>query len=256
MVNEIFTKVEDNLIANYTFDNFIVGNSNKRAKELALEVAEQSKKLHSPLFIYGENGVGKTHLIHAIGNYIVKYSDKKVLYVTSEQIVSDFVNMNKGNEMVENLSYTFKNKYCDIDVLIIDNIQFLNGAPNTQKELLNIVNELCSNNKQIIITSDRTLQDLKISEEGLRTCIAMGNIVNIALPDYDLRLEILKNIILKYDTNFLIKPEFLEYIATNCEGDIRLLESAITCLYARITICSLKEINQEFVKETLNEFIK
>ena len=137
--NNIF---ESNLDPKYTFDNFIVGNSNKFAKATSLAVAEQPGFMYNPLFIYGSSGLGKTHLMHAIGNYIVKNSNKKVLYVTSEKFVDDFLNIYRKNKEENNFDAIneFKNKYRNVDVLMIDDIQYLEIASKTQQELFNTFN--------------------------------------------------------------------------------------------------------------------
>ena len=183
-----------NLNVKYDFQSFIVGTSNKFAHAAALAVAENPGKMYNPLFIYGKSGLGKTHLMQAIGNYIIKNSSKTVLYVTSEQFITDFLGINKKNngqnfDLIDN----FKNKYRNIDVLIIDDIQFLGGATETQKEFFHTFNTLYDLNKQIIISSDRSPDDLKVLEDRLRTRFSWGLTVNIFPPDFDLRVNILKN---------------------------------------------------------------
>ena len=156
--------INNNLIKKYTFENFIVGNSNKFATTAALSVAENPGNMYNPLFLYGNSGLGKTHLMHAIGNYIVENSNKKVLYITSEQFKDDFTKVYKKDDNGTNFNYVefFKNKYRNIDVLIIDDIQFLGGATKTQEEFFHTFNNLYNNNKQIIISSDRSPNDLKL----------------------------------------------------------------------------------------------
>ena len=159
---------ESGLDSRYTFDNFIAGNSNKFAKAIGLAVAEKPGAMYNPLFIYGNSGLGKTHLMHAIGNYIMATSNKKVLYVTSEKFVDDFLNIYRRNETSNFKAVdAFKRKYRDIDVLMIDDIQYLEIASKTQQEFFNTFNELHTQNKQIIISSDRSTVDLKILEERL-----------------------------------------------------------------------------------------
>ena len=149
-------KDKSNLNPKYSFENFIVGNSNKFAQAAALSVAENPGKMYNPLFIYGNSGLGKTHLMHAIGNYIASNSNRRVLYVTSDQFRDDFVGINKKDEKGTNFSYIdfFKNKYRNIDVLIIDDIQFLGGATQTQQEFFHTFTNLYNDSKQIIISSD------------------------------------------------------------------------------------------------------
>ena len=187
--------IASNLKPNYTFDTFIVGNSNKFAHAAALSVAENPGKMYNPLFIYGSSGLGKTHLMHAIGNYIVQNSNKKVLYVTCEQFRDDFIGISRRmEENGNNFDYVdyFKNKYRNIDVLMIDDIQFLGGATSTQQEFFHTFNTLYSDNKQIVITSDRSPDDLKLLEDRLRTRFCWGLTVDIYPPDFELRINILK----------------------------------------------------------------
>ena len=232
-----------------------MGDSNRLAQAVALGVAEQPGKLYNPLFIYGKSGLGKTHLMHAIGNFVTANSDKTVLYVTSEKFIDDFIGITKKDEENYDVVQHFKEKYRNIDVLIIDDIQFLGGANKTQDEFFNTFNFLHGLNKQIIISSDRSPDDLKVLEERLRTRFTWGLTVNIMPPDYELRLKILKNKMAGHEVSRLIKPEVLEYIANNCESDVRHLEGAVNRLYAYTAIYSPKEINLEFAQEALKDYI-
>ncbi len=245
-----------NLNSKYTFDNFIVGNSNKFAHAAALAVAENPGKMYNPLFIYGNSGLGKTHLMHAIGNYITKNSDKKVLYVTSEQFVSDFIGINKKDESGTNFSYVdfFKQKYRNIDVLIIDDIQYLGGATETQKEFFHTFNNLYGDNKQIIISSDRSPDDLKILEDRLRTRFCWGLPVDIYPPDFELRVAILKKRIAGEAINKYIPEQVIEYMASNLGSDIRMLEGSVTRLVAYSTIMGA-EIDLNLAMEALKDYI-
>lgn len=247
---------QSNLNSRYTFENFIVGNSNKFAHAAALAVAENPGKMYNPLFIYGNSGLGKTHLMHAIGNYIVKNSNKKVLYVTSEQFVTDFIGINKRDETGTNFSYVdfFKQKYRNIDVLIIDDIQYLGGATETQKEFFHTFNTLYGDNKQIIISSDRSPDDLKILEDRLRTRFCWGLPVDIYPPDFELRVAILKKRILGEAINKEIPQQVIEYMATNMGSDIRQLEGAVTRLVAYSTIMG-SEITLQLAIEALKDYI-
>ena len=187
---------ESNLNPKYTFETFIVGNSNKLAHAAAFAVAESPGLTYNPLFIYGNSGLGKTHLMHSIGNYIQTTSNKRVLYVTSEQFISDFsgIGRKENGEADEGYNYVeyFKDKYRNIDVLIIDDIQFLAGATQTQQEFFHTFNTLYNDKKQIIISSDRSPNDLKLLEDRLRTRFCWGLTVDIYPPDLDLRINILK----------------------------------------------------------------
>lgn len=244
-----------NLNETYTFDNFVIGETNRLAATVGLSVAEQPGKLYNPLFIYGKSGLGKTHLMHAIGNYIKSNSDKTVLYVTSETFISDFTRLYKKDEERVELEEHFKDKYRNVDVLLIDDIQFLGGATKTQDEFFNTFNFLHEGKKQIIISSDRSPDDLKLLEDRLKTRFSWGLTVNITPPDYELRLKIIKNKITGHEVSRLIRPEVLEYIANNCESDVRHLEGAINRLYAVTAMYSPKEINLEFAQDALRDYI-
>ena len=212
-----------NLNLKYKFENFVIGENSKTAYAIAKLVAEHPAEKYNPLFIYGGSGLGKTHLMQAIGNYIIKESNKKVLYVTSEKFISDFIGTSRrNNNNIDNIDY-FKNKYRNIDVLIIDDIQFLANATQSQQEFFHTFNELHQEGKQIIISSDRSPEDLKLLEERLRTRFSWGLTVNIYPPDYNLRMQIIKK---KLSVHELAKPvdeEVLEYIANNCTSDVRKL---------------------------------
>ena len=167
-VNESKSKTNDfqsNLNKSYTFDSFVIGDSNRFAQTAAVAVAEQPGKVYNPLFIHGKSGLGKTHLMHAIGNYIVETTDKKVLYVTSDKFITDFIGINRKDTDNYDVIEHFKEKYRNIDVLIIDDIQFLGGADKTQQEFFHTFNTLYDSNKQIIISSDRSPDDLKLLED-------------------------------------------------------------------------------------------
>lgn len=255
-------KIEDsnfstNLNKNYTFDNFIVGNTNKFAQAAALEVAENPGVLYNPLFIYGNSGLGKTHLMHSIGNYITEHSNKKVLYVSSDQFISDFLGINKKDEHGKNFDYVtyFKNKYRSIDVLIVDDIQFFQGAPQTQNEFFNTFTKLHDENKQIIISSDRSPDDLKLLEDRLRTRFCWGLTADIFPPDFDLRVAIIKKKIIGDSINKNIPDDVIEYIASNVGNDVRHLEGAITRLLAYSTMMGGVEINLDLAVDVLKDFV-
>ena len=246
-----------NLISKYTFDNFVVGNSNKFAHAAALSVAENPGLMYNPLFIYGNSGLGKTHLMHAIGNYMVTNSNKKVLYVTSDQFIQDFINTNKKDENGENLSFVelFKDKYRNIDVLIIDDIQFLSGANATQNEFFNTFNSLHNDNKQVIISSDRSPDDLKVFEDRLKTRFRWGLTVNIFPPDFELRTEIIKKKIIAGNFEKEIPEDVVQYIASNINTDVRNLEGSITRVIAYSTIMGGAEITLDLAIEALKDYI-
>lgn len=251
------TPEKSNLNSKYTFDSFIVGESNKFAYMAAVSVAENPGKTYNPLFLYGNSGLGKTHLMHAIGNFIIENSNKKVLYVTSEQFISDFLNLNKKDESGTNFNYidSFKNKYRGVDVLIIDDIQFLGGATQTQQEFFNTFNNLYDDNKQIIISSDRSPDDLKKLEDRLRTRFNWGLSVNIYPPDYEMRIEILRKKIIGQNMDGTINDDVIAYIANNCESDVRQLEGALTRVIAYATMFNIRDINLTLAIDALKDYL-
>ena len=250
------TKISSNLNQNYTFDNFIVGNSNRFAHAAALSVAENPGKIYNPLFLYGNSGVGKTHLMHAIGNFIQENSNKRVLYVTSEQFIDEFVKTNRKDEGGTNFNYVefFKDKYRNIDVLIIDDIQYLGGTQQSQQEFFHTFNNLFNDSKQIIVSSDRSPDDLKLLEERLITRFSWGLRVNISPPDYNLRRDILKKKIIANNFEKDIPDDVVEYIASNIGPDVRHLEGAITRLVAYSTIMGGEKITLDLAIEALKDF--
>ena len=194
--------------------------------------------------------------MHAIGNYIGEHSNKRVLYVTSEQFVDEFVKTNRKDENGTNFNYVefFKNKYRNIDVLIIDDIQYLGGAQQSQQEFFHTFNNLYNDSKQIIVSSDRSPDDLKQLEERLRTRFSFGLGVNISPPDYNLRRDIIKKKIIANNFEKDIPDDVIEYIASNIGPDVRHLEGAITRLVAYSTIMGGEEITLELAIEALKDF--
>ena len=251
------TPEKSNLNPKYTFDSFIVGDSNKFAYMAAVSVAENPGKSYNPLFLYGNSGLGKTHLMHAIGNFILENSNKKVLYVTSEQFISDFLNLNKKDDSGTNFNYidSFKNKYRGVDVLIIDDIQFLGGATQTQQEFFNTFNNLYDDNKQIIISSDRSPDDLKKLEDRLRTRFNWGLSVNIYPPDYEMRVEILRKKIIGQNMSGDVSDDVIAYIANNCDSDVRQLEGALTRIIAYATMFNTSDINLNLAIDALKDYL-
>ena len=222
-----------NLNPNYTFDTFIVGDSNRFAFTAARAVAEKPGKAYNPLFLYSKSGLGKTHLMQSIGNYILENSNKKVLYVSSDKFVNDYINAVRtiGKNSIEKID-SFKNKYRNIDVLIIDDIQFLGSATKGQEEFFHTFNELYNSNKQIIIASDRSVDDLKMLENRLLTRFNWGLTANITPPDFDLRMNIIRKKIAHQESAEDVPQDVIEYIANNFDSDIRQLEGAITRVFA------------------------
>ena len=246
-----------NLKKEFNFDTFIVGTSNKFAQAAALSVAENPGIMYNPLFIYGNSGLGKTHLMHAIGNYIFENSDKRVLYVKSDTFISDFINITKKNDDDNNYDKVdfFKDKYRNVDVLLIDDIQSFNSATSSRNEFFHTFNDLRESNKQIIITSDRSPNDLNKFEDRLKTRFSWGLTVNIFPPDIDLKREILRKKITAYDLGQDIPEDVIEYIASNIGPDVRQLEGAINRLMAYSAMFGGCEINLGLAIDVLKDNI-
>lgn len=245
---------DSNILGKYTFDNFVIGDSNRLACTAAKSVATDPGKLYNPFFIHGKSGLGKTHLMHAIGNYIQRNTTLKVLYVTSEQFITDFTSIN----MRKNIDYTeaFKSKYRNIDVLMIDDIQFLGNAEKTQQEFFHTFNNLYDMNKQIVISSDRSPDDLKLLEERLRTRFSWGLTVNIYPPDIELKKRIIQNKMKGHAVASLVDDEVIDYISANSENDVRHIEGAVTRLYAYAAIMGPQKIDLKFANEALKDYLK
>lgn len=243
-----------NLNSDHTFDNFIVGNSNRFAFTAARAVAEKPGKAYNPLFLYGKSGLGKTHLMHAIGNYIIKNSNKRVLYVSSETFVNDYIYAVRNNDK-NNFDKidSFKKKYRNIDVLIIDDIQFLGTATKGQEEFFHTFNELHDSNKQIIIASDRSVDDLKMLENRLITRFNWGLTANITPPDLNLRVDIIKKKISHQETAEDIPLEVIEYIANINDSDVRQLEGAITRVFAYASMMNRGIVTLDSAIEALKD---
>ncbi len=248
---------ETNLKPELNFDNFIVGETNRLAKIAGMAVAEQPGKIHNPLFIYGKSGLGKTHLMHAIGNFITEHSDKKVLYTTSDMFMNDYTgiaNLEKGQNSLDYANH-FKNKYRNVDVLIIDDIQYLVGAEKTQQEFFHTFNALHQANKQIIISSDRSPMDLKLLEERLQSRFMWGLPVNIYPPDFDLRCRIIKQKIKNTSIADKLDDTVIEFIANCCPNDIRFLEGTLNRLMAYTAMMVPDKIDLAFANEAVKDYV-
>jgi chromosomal replication initiator protein len=215
---------ESNLNPRYAFDNFVVGPFNELAQAAALAVSKKPGSVYNPLFVYGGVGLGKTHLLQAIGNEVLKNSpSKKVKYISSEKFTSGVVASIRNHDM-EN----FKAKYREIDVLIIDDVQFLAGKEKTQEEFFHIFNSLYEKNKQIIISSDRPPKSISALAERLRSRFEGGMIADIGYPDFETRLAILKT--KAEERKIILQENIYEYLATNIQRNIRELEGALNRL--------------------------
>ena len=246
-----------NLNSDYTFDTFMVGDSNRFAFTAARAVAEKPGKAYNPLFLYGKSGLGKTHLMHAIGNYIIENSNKKVLYVSSEQFVNDYIYAvrNNDNNNFEKIDL-FKSKYRNVDVLIIDDIQFLGSATKGQEEFFHTFNQLHDSNKQIIIASDRSVDDLKMLEDRLRTRFNWGLTANITPPDFELRVSIIKKKISHQEAAEDLPMEVIEYIANINDSDVRQLEGAITRVFAYSLMMNRGIVTLDIAVEALKDRVR
>ena len=222
--DEFKTNKETNLNPRYTFDNFVVGSFNELAHAAALAVSDNSGFAYNPLFIYGGVGLGKTHLIQAIGNKIADGpKKKKVRYLSSEKFVSGIVSAIRTNSME-----AFKTSLSPIDVLILDDIQFIAGKNKSQEEFFHVFNSLYEKNKQIILSSDRPPNAIPELEDRLRSRFEGGMIADVSLPDYETRFVILKTKL--QEKNMDLPEDVLEYIATNVKKNIRELEGALNRL--------------------------
>lgn len=212
---------ESRLNPKYTFDNFVIGQSNRFAHAAAVAVAEAPAKAYNPLFIYGDSGLGKTHLLHAIGDYAQSlYSGVKVRYVSSEEFTNDFI-----NSIANNRGAAFQSRYREVDILMIDDIQFLQGRAETQEAFFHTFNQLHDHNKQVVITSDVAPKLLTGFEDRMRSRFEWGLITDVQAPDLETRIAILRK---KAQSDSLhIPDEVLEYIATVVSSNIRELEGAL-----------------------------
>ncbi len=248
---------QTNLNHNLVFSNYVVGDSNRLAFVAAKAVAEAPGTIHNPLFLYGRSGLGKTHLMHAIGNHITENSSKKVMYTTSNDFMTDFTGIASIDKGINTINYAneFKNKYRNVDVLMIDDIQFLVGAERTQQEFFHTFNALHQLNKQIIITSDRSPDDLKKIEERLRSRFKWGLPVDIYPPDFNLRCEIIKAKIKNTSIENKVNKDVIEYIANNCPNDVRHMEGTINRLMAYTAMMIPTKITLEFAIEALKDYV-
>ena len=238
----------------YTFDTFIVGGNNDVAHAASLKVAEAPGHTYNPLFIYGGAGLGKTHLMHAIANYIMDHDNtKKVMYVTSETFTNEIVDAIRDSKKEHSTArQEFRNKYRNTDVLLIDDIQFIEGKESTQLEFFHTFNHLYESQKQIIISSDKHPSTMTTLEERLRSRFEMGLTVDIKAPDYETRMAILRKKVAEENIN--IDDSILDYIANNIVSNIRELQGAITKVIAFANLCD-KKITMELSREALADMI-
>lgn len=232
----------------YTFDTFVIGSGNRFAHAASLAVAEAPAKAYNPLFIYGGVGLGKTHLMHAIGHYVIDHNPSaKVVYLSSEKFTNEFINSIRDNKAVD-----FRNKYRNVDVLLIDDIQFLAGKEQTQEEFFHTFNTLHEESKQIVISSDRPPKEIPTLEDRLRSRFEWGLITDITPPDLETRIAILRK---KAKAEGLDIPnEVMLYIANQIDSNIRELEGALIRVVAYSSLIN-KDINADLAAEALKDII-
>lgn len=249
LMNETIERA--NLNPKYTFDTFVVGSNNKFAHAASLAVADKPGTIYNPLFLYGGVGLGKTHLMHSIAHSILKKDKtKKVLYVTSEVFTNELIDAIRNNN--NTTINEFREKYRNIDVLLIDDVQFIIGKESTQEEFFHTFNTLHGANKQIIISSDRPPKDIETLESRLRSRFEWGLIADISAPDYETRMAILRK---KEETDgYKIDDEVIQFIASNVKSNIRELEGALNKLVAYSNL-EKKEINVSLAEEVLRDIL-
>ena len=232
----------------YTFDTFVVGNNNRFAHAASLAVAEAPSVLYNPLFIYGGVGLGKTHLMHAIGNEVLRNNrNANVLYVTSENFTNQLVNAIRDGSMEQ-----FRNKYRNIDVILIDDVQFIAGKERIQEEFFHTFNTLHESGRQIVLSSDRPPKEIKLLEDRLKSRFEWGLTADVSIPDYETRLAILRK--KAANDNIIVDDEILSNIATKLESNIRELEGALNKLVATSSLTH-DSITIEMSEKAINDII-
>ncbi len=241
--------VGDALNTKYTFDTFVVGTSNRFAHAASLAVAELPSDAYNPLFLYGGVGLGKTHLMHAIGHYILSENpDTKLLYITSERFTNDVI-----DAIQKKTSYALREKLRTVDVLMVDDIQFIAGKTATQEEFFHTFNHLHASGKQIVLSSDRPPKDIPTLEERLRSRFEWGLVADIQKPDYETRLAILRR--KAKDEHIDVPDDVLSFIADQVRSNIRELEGSLTRVYAQ-TMVDNRPIDMELAQRALSSIIK
>lgn len=247
--------IPQNLVLNknYTFEEFVVGSQNRLAHSASVAVAGNPGKTYNPLYIYGKVGLGKTHLLHAIAwELIKKFKDLKIMYITTEEFTNEVIraiqNAHSNGDIIDNMH----RKYRSVDVLLVDDIQFLAGKERTQEEFFHTFNALHNAGKQLVITSDCLPKEIATLEERLRTRFEWGLIVDIQKPDFETRVAILKKKATRLEVT--IRDEVFEYIANNVYENIREMEGALTRLVAKASLMN-EDITKEFAEKALQDII-
>ncbi len=239
----------------YTFENFVIGKSNQFARAASLAVAESPGEIYNPLYLYGDSGLGKTHLMQSIAHFIHKHNpEKKVVYVSSDTFTNELIQAIRNKNDIQT-NERFREKYRNIDVLCIDDIQFIIGKEATQEEFFHTFEQLYLNNKQIIITSDRNPKEMTTLDERIRSRFECGLMADIGQPDYETRMAILHKKEEKDHIN--INPEIIDYIASNVKSNVRELEGAFNRIAAKIKLSGNidSEFDLEFAKKELADIV-
>ena len=246
------TTEQSNLNSNYTFDTFVVGSNNRFAQSASLAVAESPGESYNPLYIYGGPGLGKTHLMHSIGNFIVEQNpDSRVLYVTSEEFTNEVIeSIRSGNAAAMT---KLREKYRTVDVLLLDDVQFIIGKESTQEEFFHTFNVLHTAGKQIILSSDKPPKEMETLEERFRSRFEWGLIADIQPPDYETRMAILRKNAEVYERS--IDDEVIKYIATNVKSNIRELEGALNRVKYYALVNNSPVINLSLTETVMDDIL-
>ncbi len=256
-LNELYINKEDNLNPKYLFDSFIVGSFNELAYAATQAVLKNPGKSYNPLFIHGGTGLGKTHLIQAVGNHFKQAGqNKKVFYITAERFSNDYV-----NSVLNNKALVFKEKYRKYDLLILDDVQFLSNKDKTQEELFHLFNSFQENNKQIIFSSDKAPKLIPNLEERVRSRLEGGMMIGVSKPEYESRLAILQSKLKQ--VGFSLHGDILEYVASSVQDNIRELEGALNAIICQayvkkrdLTLIEIKNLLKSSIKPKKNVSIK
>lgn len=242
-------KLNETLCPNYSFDDFVVGDSNSFAHAASLAVAQAPAKAYNPLFIYGGVGLGKTHLMHAIGNYVFSHKKKSVCYVSSESFVNEYISALQNRKLPD-----FRKKYRSIDLLLIDDIHFLAGKDRMQEEFFHTFNSLHNNTKQIVLTSDKSPGELSGLEHRLVSRFEWGMVTQLEKPDLETRLAILKNKADEFDTP--IPEETLIYLAENISSNVRRLEGSLIRISSFMSLRKTKILSRDEIENLLHDILE
>lgn len=243
------SKKNETLISEYSFDDFVVGDSNSFAHAAALAVAQAPAKAYNPLFIYGGVGLGKTHLMHAIGNYVFKRKRKSVCYISSESFLNEYISALQNRKLPQ-----FRSKYRGIDLLLIDDIHFLAGKERMQEEFFHTFNSLHNNKKQIVLTSDKSPGELSGLEARLVSRFEWGMVTQLEQPDFETRMAILRN--KAHENSVSMKEDILTYLADNISSNVRRLEGALIRVSSYMSLHKTDELSREQIDTLLSDLFE